>query len=149
VSVQRYTRQRRFLTALLMLGVCSMVAACGGASPNTSTTSATTEPPPTKRFGVSISVHAGPTCPVERPDEPCPDVPVRGTVQVRLAGATDGEVQVSGPTDTAGNYRAELPAGSYVVTVDTGAPLPRCEAQTFTVLDRDVEVDIPCDSGIR
>lgn len=96
-------------------------------------------------YDMVITAHAGPTCPVERPDEPCPDVPVRGRVAVSSAG----ELVVSGELDAAGNYRISLPPGTYVVGVDTGAVLPRCEPVSVSVVDRNVDVDVACDSGIR
>src|SRR3954454_17694618 len=71
-----------------------------GTKPPVSTTAGvtTSTAPATTLFG---TVSAGPTCPVERPDQPCPPAPVHGTVQ-----ALDGNGQIVGqaPTDAQGRY---------------------------------------------
>jgi hypothetical protein len=94
---------------------------------------------------MTVTAHAGPTCPVERPDEPCPDVPVDATVRV----SANGVDVATGRTDATGTYSADLPPGTYRVTVDTGSMLPRCEPVDAEVIDRDITVDVSCDTGIR
>lgn len=123
----------------------TVLAACGNASP-TSTTPATTEPANSVVYTVTVTAHAGPTCPVEQPGQSCPDAPVRGTVTFRGAG---GQELASGRTDAAGQWSTMIESGTIVVEVDTGAALPRCEPVTVEVVDRAVSVDVSCDTGIR
>lgn len=92
-----------------------------------------------------VTAHAGPTCPVEQPGQSCPDAPVRG----RVTFAASGTPVASSELDTAGTASLNLPPATYVVTVDTGAVLPRCEPVTVEVVDRAVSVDVSCDTGIR
>ena len=144
-AIAATTSRAAFVAALVTF---APLVACGTDAPRDSVP--TTMPvPATLVYTVTFTVHAGPSCPVERPDQPCPDVPVRGTVIVRTPGAPDAQLVASGATDANGTYRVELLEGSYVVSVDTGAPLPRCEPIMVDVVDRNVEVDIACDSGIR
>ena len=135
----------RPLAAVALVGTLATLSACGSARPGSPTT-AMTEPGAHVVYTLTVTAHAGPTCPVERPDQPCADAPVRGTVTVSAAGTT----VASGATDEAGRYRFDAAEpGSYRVTVDTGAMLPRCEPVDVTVADRNVDVDISCDTGIR
>lgn len=134
-------RARRLVAAAAALVVLS---ACGNSAP-TATTPATTEPPVSIVYRVTVTAHAGPTCPVERPGQPCPDTPVRG----RVAFTAGGALVSSGELDASGTVSLELPSASYLVEVDTGAMLPRCEPVTVEVVDRDVSVDVSCDTGIR
>jgi hypothetical protein len=92
-------------------------------------------------------VTQGPMCPVERPDVPCPDAPVKGA---EVTAAARGFV-VRGHTDDAGAYHLDLPApDSYTLTVGTASRLPTCPAVTFTVTpNATVTKDVSCDSGIR
>lgn len=129
----------------LALGLAfGVLAACGSRSVPADTTAAPTTQPVT--FLVNGNVHAGPTCPVERPDQPCADVPVRGTVEAWR----DGQVVKTAATDASGNYSLVLPSGRYELRVDTGAQLPRCEPVTVEGAGQaDLVADISCDTGIR
>lgn len=134
-------RVRRWAAAAAVLAALS---ACGNASP-TSTTPATTEPANTVVYQVTVTAHAGPTCPVERPGQSCPDVPVRGTVTLRAGGVAIA----SGETDADGRWVGWVEPATFEVSVDTGAALPRCEPVAVDVVDRNVTVDVSCDTGIR
>jgi hypothetical protein len=136
---------RRALAALALAGSLAALASCGGTSGPKGSYS-TTEPGAHVVYSVTVTAHAGPTCPVERQDQSCVDAPVRGTVTISSSGITVG----SGSTDTDGRYVFEFAEpGSYRVTVDTGAMLPRCEPVDVTVVDHNVDVDVSCDTGIR
>ena len=137
---------RGALAALALAGSIAALASCGGSSgPGTSTVE-TTEPGAHVVYSVIVTAHAGPTCPVERPDQPCADAPVRGTVTISSSGVT----VASGSTNADGRYVFEFAEpGIYRVTVDTGAMLPRCEPVDVTVVDHNVDVDVSCDTGIR
>jgi hypothetical protein len=121
-----------------------MLAGCAGnGAGDTPTTVTPTSASVT--FLVVGNVHAGPTCPVERPDQPCADAPVRGTV----SAVSGGQVMESALTDAEGNYSLVLPSGRYELRVDTGAELPRCEPVIVEAVDGYLEADISCDTGIR
>ena len=133
----------RAFAALALTGSLAALASCGSGSVVTDTSAVRTTVPVT--FLVVGTVHAGPTCPVERPDQPCADAPVRGTV----SAWRDGRAVVSASTDADGNYSLVLPSGRYELRVDTGAMLPRCEPVTVEAVDGDLYADISCDTGIR
>jgi hypothetical protein len=91
---------------------------------------------------------AGPTCPVEQPGDPdCRPVPVQGIVQFEQGDNVVTSVQIN----DSGGFAAEIPAGSYTVTVDTGDnPFPVCPPVEVDVrADVDAVVEISCDTGIR
>lgn len=92
-------------------------------------------------------VTAGPTCPVERPDQPCPPRPVAATIDARdLGGATVASTQ----SDSYGRYALALSPGSYLLVVVTPSGWPRCPDTRVTVQARAaVRADISCDTGIR
>ena len=145
------------------LAVVVVAAGCGssssdaGSTGSASTGSTETVLPPTTSTTVSTlplpgtgargRVTAGPTCPVEREDQPCPPNPVK---RVRIDASTHGRVAGSAVTDDDGRYAITLEPGDYVVHVETDGMFPRCP-------DTDVHVspgsaataDIACDTGIR
>lgn len=100
--------------------------------------------------GVVGRVLAGPTCPVERPDDPaCAGRPVVGArLNVDLADGTQGGFLT---TDASGWYRMPLEPGDYVLTAEpveglmgTPGPIP------FTVREgAQTVLDVPYDTGIR
>src|SRR5439155_25145512 len=65
----------------------------------------------TSGSGTSGSVVAGPTCPVERPDRPCPPRPVSGATVTANPGGK------STRTDAHGNFVLQLPVGTYDLSV--------------------------------
>ncbi len=116
-------------------------------APSTTTTTTVPVSVPADGPGVSGRVTAGPTCPVERPDHPCPPNPVRGRVEaVDSGGRTAGSVN----TDDTGRYAIGLAPGGYRLRVVTDGPFPRCPAAVVIVTAGSVAVaDIVCDTGIR
>lgn len=104
------------------------------------------------RSGVTGLVHLGPECPVEQADQPCPDRPATGvtvTVSEQLAGDAyaSGRPVGQAVTDDEGRFEVAVEAGDYVVTAEAGMSCElmdaRVDASGF------VEVDVPCDTGIR
>ena len=92
-------------------------------------------------------VTAGPTCPVERADHPCPPAPVSATVQARTSR---GRVVASTRTDANGRYRLRLRAGSYTLVAVTPKPFPQCSPVNVTVkANQSARAPISCDTGIR
>jgi hypothetical protein len=97
--------------------------------------------------GVYGYVTAGPTCPVERPDRPCPLRPVTAhIVAVDASGVSAGATA----SDAGGLYRLTLPAGTYTLVVNNGSSFPRCPPIRFTATSGQLSRnDIGCDTGIR
>jgi hypothetical protein len=136
------------LRAALVALLAAAVVACGsderGGSSTQRTAPTTTRPPDARVFGVVL---AGPTCPVETPEEPCPPRPVDAEIS-----AQDGEgaIVASTRTDADGDYTLSLAPGDYTLVADTGAALPFCDPVPVSVpVDRSVKADISCDTGIR
>jgi hypothetical protein len=100
--------------------------------------------------GIGGQVTAGPTCPVERPNDPkCAPRPVAGAV-LAVKGA-DGTEVARFTTDGSGLYRIPLPPGAYTVepqpvTGLMGTPAP----QPVNVAPGKLAgLDIAYDTGIR
>ena len=101
--------------------------------------------------GVTGRVTAGPTCPVENPNDPtsCQERPVAGALLV-VTGAGGVEVARVG-SDSSGEYALGLQPGDYTLTPQPvqglmGTPSPI----TFTVVDGHPTVlDVSYDTGIR
>lgn len=103
-------------------------------------------PPPPGKSGVDGTVMAGPTCPVVRPDNPCPDRPVE--TDLRLAPA-NGSKAITGHSGADGRFRIEAPAGHYRLTA-TYASGPGCQPVDLDVkAGRFTHADVSCDTGIR
>lgn len=125
---------------LLVVGLVSF-AACGEERPEAAAAS-----------GVEGTVHLGPQCPVVTPDEPCPDQPA-AAVTVIVAEQPPGEAYVLGEevarttTDASGAFRVDVPPGDYVVTAEAGMSCELMDARVRA--GEHVDVDVPCDTGIR
>ena len=101
--------------------------------------------------GIEGRAVAGPTCPVEHVDSPCPDKPIAATVLVWNAGRT--EVVAKFATDESGAFRVELAPGEYSLeplSPQPGVSLPAARLQTVTVRAGEFAyVVIEYDTGIR
>ena len=96
-------------------------------------------------YQVSGTALATPGCPVERPGEKCPPIPVVAPI-VFLNG--DNEVaRVTSSAD--GSFTISLAAGSYSVEVQAPGGMPSCSTTPLTVSTGPVTIAIECDSGIR
>jgi hypothetical protein len=94
---------------------------------------------------ISGRVVAGPTCPVEREDSPCPDRPVSGA-RVDIRGSDYHE---STATNSQGRFSADAPSGTYRVTASSPSVFG-CSEETVTVVEgRVTHVTVSCDTGIR
>jgi hypothetical protein len=97
--------------------------------------------------GLQGTVSAGPTCPVERVDSPCPPRPLSAEVDARDPA---GRLAVMSRSGSDGRYRLLLPPGQYTLTVASSGSFPRCPTPTATVVaGRLATFDISCDTGIR
>jgi hypothetical protein len=101
---------------------------------------------PAATSGIFGTVTAGPTCPVERMDSPCP--PGVWTGEVR---ATDGGGnQVTTATDERGNYSMALEPGTYEVAAVTGDGPSIAKPTSVVVVAGPLQrVDLTVDTGIR
>jgi len=119
----------------------------GNTTQPATTTEPTTTMPPTAGTGVTGSVTAGPTCPVEPPGG-CPPRPVADTPVQALDGS--GRVIGSDATDAKGYFAITLAPGDYTLHVVIAGTFPRCTDVHVTVTKGSPEQqDIGCDTGIR
>jgi len=116
--------------------------------PPRTTTTAPPPPLPVNGSGVHGRITAGPTCPVERVDQPCPPRPVEADVEAVSSGS--GVVAGRTHSDTDGRYAMSLAPGDYDLHVVTANQFPRCSDKHVTVRPGEVTTaDIDCDTGIR
>ena len=99
--------------------------------------------------GISGTVTIGPTCPVERPGSACPPVPFDATVRV-LSG---GEVVATGRSGSDGEFRIDVPPGTYTVDAQpsTSGGIAHASPVDGVVVRAGAftRVDLSFDSGIR
>ena len=120
------------------------VTACGASTGMSRSTTPSTSATGT----VAGRVTAGPTCPVERPDEPCLPAAVSATVEARHAGGS--RVVASTHTDADGRYQLRLRAGAYTLVAVTPNALPSCSPVDVTVtVNHKTRAALSCDTGIR
>jgi hypothetical protein len=99
------------------------------------------------RSGVKGVVQAGPTCPVETEESPCPDRPVEDANVI--AKTRSGQRVASTRTDDAGRFRIHLRPGKYRVTAESDTVFG-CDEQDVVVKRRSyTETTVTCDTGIR
>jgi hypothetical protein len=98
--------------------------------------------------GVRGVVVAGPQCPVESADSPCPDAPVPNTeIQVKRSG----EVVATATSDADGAFTITLAPGTYTVeaVADPGG-IGYAKPVDVTVTDSTfAQVSVVIDTGIR
>ena len=97
--------------------------------------------------GISGLVVAGPQCPVERADSPCPDKPVEVTV---VASTPGGEVVAKKESGSDGRFSLEVDPGNYVLTVEGLAGIQFSKPVSVTVVEGSFSpVTIVVDTGSR
>jgi hypothetical protein len=100
--------------------------------------------------GIEGLVVIGPTCPIERDDETCPDEPLAATLTVQERESGRAVQTLRSAAD--GHFRANLAPGDYLlvpVSPNPGVP-PYAEPIEVTVEpDRYTNVTVTYDSGIR
>jgi hypothetical protein len=131
----------------------------GAARSATASPSAETPEPPGSatagESGIEGIVLAGPTCPVERADSPCPDRPVSlriGVFPVRSGINTPPQLTFTSGED--GRFRVAVPPGMYVLETACGpqscTPLPQLKPAAVAVqAGRYTDVTLSADTGIR
>jgi len=132
-------------------GATSTAALTATATPTSSAEPTSTPPSPTPTpatgTGVAGVALVGPSCPVVREGEPCPDKPWQGIVVARRAsGAEAGRAK----TDAEGRFVLQLPPGSYMVVTLTSGVFPApASVQATVVAGQITQVELRLDSGIR
>jgi hypothetical protein len=103
---------------------------------------------PSLPSGIAGTVTIGPTCPVERIDDPCPDRPYAATFTIQDDAGHDLCTVQSGDD---GHLRVGLSPGSYALVPVIGpSHLPFAQPQQVSVVPNQyTEVSIGFDSGIR
>jgi hypothetical protein len=104
---------------------------------------------PSLTSGVKGQTLIGPTCPVVRIDNPCPDEPYQAKLTVL---SLDGQVVTRSSSDAEGKFEIKLPAGDYILHSESpeGQALPYADDVEFTVdPNQFTEVIVNFDSGIR
>jgi hypothetical protein len=136
----------------VMAAACLLLAGCvgGSASDQRTTTAASASVSPSQSSPITSGLYgfitAGPTCPVERVDQPCPPRAVSAVVEARGAGGAVASTE----SDASGRYEFHLAQGRYVIVVGGSATWPRCpQTRVSVVADATTRVDISCDTGIR
>jgi hypothetical protein len=123
----------------LMLAVGLLVAACG--------TAATPGPTGT----VTLTLTAGPVCPVERipPDPNCAPRPVADAEVIVLTA--DGREVGRPKSDAAGKIRLTLPQGRYIIRpVSAAGGLPSAPEEVIVDVGAiPIDVALSYDTGIR
>lgn len=96
--------------------------------------------------GIEGRTLAGPQCPVERPDSPCPDAPIAAEVRV----LRDGKEVTRFTTGADGRFRVPLAPGAYELQPVSTARFPVGKPSQVTVSPgRYTQVDVTFDTGIR
>lgn len=129
-------RSRTCAIVLLVLLAAALGACSRSATPSARST------------GIWGKVTAGPMCPAEQKNSPCPPGVWTGTVRATAAG---GGASYEVATDSRGNYTLPLPPGTYEVMPETGGgPLPMGFPISETVKEgRMQKLDMQVDTGIR
>jgi hypothetical protein len=127
---------RRPLAALGIAGILLTACVNGGGSPAKAAQ------------GIRGIVLAGPQCPVETADSPCPDRPLPGVrVEVRRGGNAVGAAR----TDGQGRFTVGVDPGTYEVRVAPGQQ-GFMSSKPITAVVREgafTDVTVSVDTGIR
>ena len=130
------------LTAALVMLLA--LAACGVSGPSGGGSSA--------GQGTLVGdVSAGPTCPVQSTDHPCPPKPV-ANARVTIETPSGSAVVATATTDAQGHFSVSLPPGDYRVRIEPGnGGLPRQDQPTNVTIHagETTSVKIELDTGIR
>jgi hypothetical protein len=121
---------------ILLFALALTLAACGTPAAQAGT-------------GIQGTVQAGPTCPVERVNSPCPPRPLAATVVVRDASGAEVTRFHSGAD---GRFKVDLAPGTYtLVGLNIGSGfLPRPIPTSVTVTPGSyTTINVEYDSGIR
>jgi hypothetical protein len=110
-------------------------------------TSCASSATPPSDSGIEGQVLIGPTCPVVREGEECPDQPYQAVLTVN---SPKGERIVQVQTDEDGYFKIHLHPGEYILHPESPNVLPFAGEQTvFVEMGKFTQVVVNYDSGIR
>ena len=102
---------------------------------------------PASGQGIQGQALLGPTCPVVRAEDPCPDRPYQATIDVL---SPDGAFVKEFTTAADGTFTVHLPPGDYILQGGGGKAFPRAPRLSVTVrAGAYTQVRLSFDSGIR
>ena len=105
-------------------------------------------PPAPVDSGIEGFVTAGPSCPVSRPDMPCPDLPY--AADLSILASSNRRLVARVKADEAGYFKVFLPPGSYVIRPESPAVMPFASEVSVQVFPHEItRQDIQYDTGIR
>ena len=136
------------VTAAVALGACAGPASSGSAPSSTATspTATTAATAPGSSAEVTGLTVAGPRCPVQSADNPCPPTPVSVHILVEDRNGHRVTTFQSGPD---GRFDIRLPAGEYTFSTTDPAG-PRLTPRRITLVAGVVyNVRLDLDTGIR
>ncbi|HEY9152652.1 MAG TPA: carboxypeptidase-like regulatory domain-containing protein [Anaerolineales bacterium] len=98
--------------------------------------------------GINGQVTIGPTCPVVRINNPCPDKPYQATLTILTSDGQHKVMQFQ--TDANGNFQVALSPGNYVLHPEAPNVMPHARDTSFMVeAHQFTRLDVVYDSGIR
>jgi len=98
--------------------------------------------------GIQGRVTAGPTCPVERPDMLCPDLPY--AAKLSILSSPDRRTVASVKADESGDFTVLLPPGTYIIHPESPGVMPFASELVVQVRPHEFTLqDIVYDTGIR
>jgi len=97
--------------------------------------------------GIEGQVFIGPTCPVVKIGQECPDEPYQAVLTVN---SREGERIVQVQTDEEGRFKIPLEPGEYILHPESPNVLPFAQEQEFKVENgKFTQLTVNYDSGIR
>jgi hypothetical protein len=159
ITLLRTHLRRMRLGALLAVGLALALAGCasitvsgsGAAGTSAAGTSTPTTGASATQGALAGDVVAGPTCPVERAEDPCPPKPVPDR-EVEILGANSAVVATA-TTDSKGHFSVALAPGTYTVTVPIKQGLigmrQMSDVKATVTAGQVTTVKVMLDTGIR
>lgn len=135
------------LTGLLMLGVSYSPSSKYTSVNDTPKTDTKSESAPGSIGGRVI---LSPTCPVERipPDPNC--TPRGFQTEIFIQNKSNNKIIKNIQSDMNGYFNAKLSPGTYILEAQGKMPFPSCSPVDISVVaEKSIEIEIPCDTGIR
>jgi hypothetical protein len=130
-------------TLLVLMALALAFAACSSEDEST--------PAASPDSGIRGTVLAGPTCPVETPQSPCPDRPLTAA-PIQVKSLTTGSVTTA-HSDANGQFRLVISPGKYEVKPlpfeNQSLPAPGPAQEVSVQAGNFADVTVTYDTGIR
>lgn len=137
--LKRIAMRPFFNEAFLLVGLNLVLLSCGLILDNDDS----------NKSGIEGTVLRGPTCPVVRENDPCPDQPFAAPFNVF---DDKGKNITTFQSDEQGHFRLALAPGEYAIVPDESAPIlfPKNQRKTVVVQPNQfTDVTLLFDTGIR